>query len=83
MDTSTPDKNGIRVFMNRKLISYRSNQQGNTKKCYVFNKSTIVLLFFFWLKDMNVWLVNDIEILKKYKVWENTQFAKFNRYFIT
>lgn len=69
--------------MNRKLISYRSNQQGNTKKCYVFNKSTIVLLLFFWLKDMNVWLVNDIEILKKYKVWENTQFAKCNRYFIT
>lgn len=47
--------------------------------------STKALLyyFFFWLKDMNVWLVNDIEILKKYKVWENTQFAKFNRYFIT
>lgn len=68
--------------MNRKLISYRSNQQGNTKKFYVFNKS-IIVFFFFWLKDMNVWLVNDIEILKKYKVWENTQFAKFNRYFIT
>lgn len=69
--------------MNRKLISYRSNQQGNTKKFYVFNKSIIVLFYIFLLKDMNVWLVNDIEILKKYKVWENTQFAKFNRYFIT
>lgn len=46
-------------------------------------KALLYYYFFFWLKDMNVWLVNDIEILKKYKVWENTQFAKFNRYFIT
>lgn len=34
--------------MNRKLISYRSNQQGNTKKFYVFNKSIIVLFYIFF-----------------------------------